>query len=204
MRQFVVILAFLIHHGQSIPLTRFTQEELDELMPYVLQEFESKFVTKNEFIPVRKKVIEVSSVVDAWNPMLQHHNEKIGSHSDEIATMYEQIATLKKVPGPRGEKGDPGEPGTTGLPGANGIPGKLGPVGPQGPSGEKGHPGEPGVKGSDGNPGPRGNQGLPGPPGIPGQLGPSGPARTLEIQRIPGQNVSNHYSNLNLSPNTYP
>ena len=172
----IFALFILIHLSQS---NAFTEDEIDEMWPYFLEKMELKFVTKSEFIPVRKKVKDMNTLTEGWSPMLQHHNEEI----PKIATIIEQIAQLQRAPGQIGEKGEPGvpgengvdgnpgPPGSTGLPGANGVIGKPGPVGPHGPSGEKGDPGEPGVKGDDGNQGPSGNAGNPGQPGTTGEKG---------------------------------
>ena len=139
----------------------FTDDELDEMLPYFLEKMESKFVTKSEFIPVRKKVKDMNTLTEGWSPMLQHHNEEI----PKIATIIEQIAELERAPGPTGERGEPGVPGENGV---DGNPGQPGSAGLPGASGEKGEPGEPGGKGTDGNPGPRGN---PGPSGNAGDKG---------------------------------
>ena len=166
----IFALFILIHLSQS---NAFTEDELDEMWPYFLEKMESKFVTKSDFIPVRKKVKDMNTLTEGWSPMLQHHNEEI----PKIATISQQIAELQRAPGQTGEKGEPGVPGENGVdgnpgpPGANGIIGKPGPVGPHGPSGEKGDPGEPGVKGDDGNQGPSGNAGNPGQPGTTGEKG---------------------------------
>ena len=115
----------LIHLSQS---NAFTEEELDEMMPYFLEKMESKFVAKSEFIPVRKKVKEMNTLTEGWSPMLQHHNEEI----PKIATISEQIAELQRAPGPDGpmgppgEKGDPGEPGLKEDDGNPGQPGTSG------------------------------------------------------------------------------
>ena len=60
---------FLICHAQS-----FTQEDLDELLPYFLEKMESRFVSEIQFIPVRKKVIDMDTLMEEMNPMLQHHS----------------------------------------------------------------------------------------------------------------------------------
>ena len=65
---------FLICHVQS-----FTQEEFDELLPYFLENMESRFVSESQFIPVRKKVIDMDTLMEAMNPMLQHHSGKIST-----------------------------------------------------------------------------------------------------------------------------
>ena len=67
-------LFFLICHAQS-----FTQDELDEMLPYILEKMESKFISENQFIPVRKKVIDMDTLMEAMNPMLQHHSGKIST-----------------------------------------------------------------------------------------------------------------------------
>ena len=137
---------FLICHAQS-----FTQEELDELLPYVLEKMGSRFISESQFIPVRKKVIDMDTLIEAMNPMLQHHSSKISTHSDEIAILNEKLAECQRAPGQTGAKGDPGapgvngvdgnpgQPGTTGLPGAKGVVGQPGPVGPPGISGNTGN-----------------------------------------------------------------
>ena len=169
----IFALFILIHLSQS---NAFTEDELDEMLPYFLEKMESKFVTKSDFIPVRKKVKDMNTLTEGWSPMLQHHNEEI----PKIATISQQIAELQRAPGQIGEKGEPGvpgqngvdgNPGPPGLPGALGTIGKPGPVGPHGSSGEKGEPGESGVKGGDGNQGPPGNAGNPGQPGATGEKG---------------------------------
>ena len=72
-------LFFLICQVQS-----FTQEELDELFPYFMEKMESRFVPESDFIPVRKKVIDMDALIEAINPMLQHHSGKISTpQSDE-------------------------------------------------------------------------------------------------------------------------
>ena len=154
----IFALFILIHLSQS---NAFTEDELDEMLPYFLEKMESKFVTKSDFIPVRKKVKDMNTLTEGWSPMLQHHNEEI----PKIATIIEQIAELQRAPGPTGEKGEPGVPGENGV---DGNPGQPGSAGLPGASGEKGEPGEPGGKGTDGNPGPRGN---PGPSGNAGDKG---------------------------------
>ena len=154
----IFALFILIHLSQS---NAFTEDELDEMLPYFLEKMESKFVTKSDFIPVRKKVKDMNTLTEGWSPMLQHHNEEI----PKIATISQQIAELQRAPGPTGEKGEPGVPGENGV---DGNPGQPGSAGIPGASGEKGEPGEPGGKGTDGNPGPRGN---PGPSGNAGDKG---------------------------------
>ena len=154
----IFALFILIHLSQA---NAFTEDELDEMLPYFLEKMESKFVTKSEFIPVRKKVKDMNTLTEGWSPMLQHHNEEI----PKIATIIEQIAELQRTPGQTGEKGEPGVPGENGV---DGNPGQPGSAGIPGASGEKGEPGEPGGKGTDGNPGPRGN---PGPSGNAGDKG---------------------------------
>ena len=161
---YIFALFILIHLSQS---NAFTEDELDEMWPYFLEKMEFKFVTKSEFIPVRKKVKDMNTLTEGWSPMLQHHNEEI----PKIATIIEQLAELQRAPGPTGEKGNPGVPGENGLdgnpgqPGPKGLPGALGtignpgPVGPIGPPGAKGDPGEPGGKGPRGIQGPSGNAG---------------------------------------------
>ena len=62
-------LLFLICQVQS-----FTQEELDELFPYFMEKMESRFVPESDFIPVRKKVIDLNALMEEMNPMLQHHS----------------------------------------------------------------------------------------------------------------------------------
>ena len=70
---------FLICHAQS-----FTQEDLDELLPYFLEKMESRFVSESQFISIRKKVIDMDTLMEAMNPMLQHHSGKISTpQSDE-------------------------------------------------------------------------------------------------------------------------
>ena len=145
----IFALFILIHLYQS---NAFTEDELDEMLPYFLEKMESKFVTKSEFIPVRKKVKDMNTLTEGWSPMLQHHNEEI----PKITIIREKIAELQRAPGPTGEKGEPGVPGENGV---DGNPGQPGSAGLPGASGEKGEPGEPGGKGDDGNPGPRGNPG---------------------------------------------
>ena len=46
----------MIHQGASMPLT---QEDIDKWMPYILEKMETKFVTSNQFIPYKKKVLEM-------------------------------------------------------------------------------------------------------------------------------------------------
>ena len=166
----IFALFILIHLSQS---NAFTEDELDEMLPYFLEKMESKFVTKSDFIPVRKKVEDMNTLTEGWSPMLQHHNEEI----PKIATISQQLAELQRAPGQTGEKGEPGVPGENGVDGTPGPPGSIGLsgangiIGNPGPAGEKGHPGEPGVKGDDGNQGPPGNAGNPGQPGATGEKG---------------------------------
>ena len=67
----IFALFLLIHLSQS---NAFTDDELDEMLPYFLEKMESKFVTKSDFIPVRKKVIDMNALMEEMNPMLQHHS----------------------------------------------------------------------------------------------------------------------------------
>ena len=73
--KYIFPLFFLICHVQS-----FTQEEHDELLKLM----ESRFISASEFIPVRKKVIDMDTLMEEMNPMLQHHSSKISTpQSDE-------------------------------------------------------------------------------------------------------------------------
>ena len=77
--RYIFPLFFLICQVQS-----FTQEELDELLPYFMEKVESRFVPESDFIPVRKKVIDMNALMEEMNPMLQHHSSKISTpQSDE-------------------------------------------------------------------------------------------------------------------------
>ena len=56
----VSVCFFMIHQGASMPLT---QEDIDKWMPYILEKMETKFLTSNQFIPYKKKVLEIDGII---------------------------------------------------------------------------------------------------------------------------------------------
>ena len=57
----VLVCFFMIHQGaSSMPLT---QEDIDKWMPYILEKMETKFLTSNQFIPYKKKVLEMDAII---------------------------------------------------------------------------------------------------------------------------------------------
>ena len=205
MRHILLLMSLvLIHQAQSTC----TQEDIEGLMPYILNQMENKFVTKLQNIAVRKTLIKHDNTIKTWTPLLTYHDE-------QISTINEKIVNIQRTPGPTGatgQKGDPGvignpgQPGSSGLPGARGGVGNPGAVGPRGLPGEKGDPGANGSQGPRGTQGPSGKAGTPGtsgpvglngqsgPPGPPGPIGPMGPIGPIGPIGPPGiqreQNVS--------------
>ena len=56
----VLVCFFMIHQGASMPLT---QEDIDKWMPYILEKMETKFLTSNQFIPYKKKILEMDAII---------------------------------------------------------------------------------------------------------------------------------------------
>jgi len=195
----VLVCFFMIHQGASMPLT---QEDIDKWMPYILEKMETKFLTSNQFIPYKKKVLEMDAIIKDWTPMLTSQVKQINNISEKIVNLERTPGPAgpagekggRGVPGENGLDGNPGKPGSTGL---QGIIGKPGPVGPRGllgekgtpgPSGPPGNPGHEGTVGHQGPPGLPGDKGDPGEKGTPGQDGATGPTGVPGIQGEPGQN----------------
>ena len=68
----------------------------------------TEFVSKNEFIPVKKAVTDHKTTIEGWNPMLIHHNNEI----KKIVLITEQLINLTKASGPAGATGEKGNPGS--------------------------------------------------------------------------------------------
>ena len=56
----VLVCFFMIHQGKSMLLT---QEDIDKWMPYIMEQMETKFMKSNDFIPYKKKVLEVDAII---------------------------------------------------------------------------------------------------------------------------------------------
>ena len=56
----VLVCFFVIHQSASMPLT---QEDIDKWMPYIIEQMETKFLTSNQFIPYKKKVLEMDAII---------------------------------------------------------------------------------------------------------------------------------------------
>ena len=40
-----------------------TQEDIDKWMPYIMEQMETKFLTSNQFIPYKKKVKDMDTII---------------------------------------------------------------------------------------------------------------------------------------------
>ena len=65
-----------------------TQEDIDKWMPYILEKMETKFLTSNQFIPYKKKVLEVDAIIKDWTPMLTTQVKQINKISEQIKPNY--------------------------------------------------------------------------------------------------------------------
>ena len=65
-----------------------TQEDIDMWIPYIVEKMETKFLTSNQFIPYKKKVLEVDAIIKDWTPMLTTQVKQINKISEQIKPNY--------------------------------------------------------------------------------------------------------------------
>ena len=119
------LIFLMVAQVQSMPMTQEEKDTLDKFMFHIIEQMKTEFVSKTEFIPVKKVVTDHLTIIEEWNPMLIHHDNEI----QKIVTITEQLKNLTKAPGPAGatgEKGNPGAKGNPGQPGTSGLPGAKG------------------------------------------------------------------------------
>ena len=90
----------MVAQAQSMPMTQEEKNTLDKYMPHIIEQMKIEFVSKTEFIPVKKAVTDHKTIIEEWNPMLIHHHNGIDG-----------------TPGEKGMQGKSGQSGLDGQPG---------------------------------------------------------------------------------------